>query len=113
MKNPSSPPRAGHMLNQRLGEDLALEAHLTQAVPVSLELARDGAWLMVDLTGDVAFVYDGAADKSALPNGAAATAAAGAAAATGAAAAVTASSRSTSAAIKRPANTKRPVPSKQ
>lgn len=54
-------PRAMHVLNQRIGEDMALEARLKQVVPVSLELARDGAWLMVDLVGDVAFVHDGIA----------------------------------------------------
>ena len=53
-------PRARQMLNQDLGGDLVLQTEIAQATPVSLELARDGAWLMVDLVGKVTLVYDGA-----------------------------------------------------
>ena len=60
-------PRAKQMLNQQVGADLLLQSQLTEAVPVALELARDGAWLMVDLTGDVAFVYNGAMDATNIP----------------------------------------------
>ena len=82
-------PRAKQMLNQQVGSDLALQSRLTDAVPVALELARDGAWLMVDLTGDVAFVYNGAMDTTNIPalTPIATTAAAGAAGGAAAAAA--------------------------
>lgn len=52
-------PRATQMLNQHIGDDLLLQATLSQAIPVSLELAKDGAWLLVDLIGEVAFIQDG------------------------------------------------------
>ena len=61
-------PRAKQMLNQQIGTDLQMQAQLTQAVPMSLELARDGAWLMVDLTGDLAFVYNGPMDQVEIPS---------------------------------------------
>ena len=52
-------PRASQMLNQRIGDDLMIKAELAHAVPVSLELTKDGALLLVDLVGDLAFVQDG------------------------------------------------------
>lgn len=58
-------PRASHMLNQRLGKDLVLTARLSEAVPASLELARDGAYLLLDLTGELTLVYDGALEPGA------------------------------------------------
>ena len=99
-------PRAIHMLNQRLSDDLALEAKLTQAVPVSLELTRDGAWLLVDLTGDLAFVHDGANDRASLPGNPAATA-------PDATAATATTPPQTATPEKRPAAKKRPLQSKK
>lgn len=61
-------PRAKQMLNQQVGQDLQMRAELTQAVPVSLELSRDGAWLMVDLTGDVSVAYTGATEPVDIPS---------------------------------------------
>lgn len=52
-------PRATHLLNQKLERDMVLTAKLAEAVPVSLELARDGAYLVVDLMGELTFVYNG------------------------------------------------------
>lgn len=50
-------PRATLMLNQKVAPDLVLTARLTQAVPTSVELVRSGAYLLIDLVGDVSFEY--------------------------------------------------------
>ena len=111
-------PRATHMLNQRVGEDLVLTTKLERAVPVSLEMARDGAWLLVDLTGEVVLQYDGAADQAAATNAKAedskeprpaATAAAGAVIAGGAVAASVLATAKPAAEVRRPVPAKKPV----
>jgi Domain of unknown function (DUF4403) len=60
--------RGKQLLNQRLTDDVRLQAHLTETVPVSFELAKDGASLVVELVGDVAVIYEGAPDRIAAAN---------------------------------------------
>lgn len=50
-------PRATLMLNQKIDNDLVLTARLSQAVPASVELVKNGAYLLIDLVGDVSFEY--------------------------------------------------------
>ncbi len=61
--------RGRQLLNQRLTDDVRLQSTLTETVPVSFELARDGASLVVELIGDVAVVYEGAPDRIAATGG--------------------------------------------
>ena len=75
-------PRARQMLNQRVSDDLMLQAELTEAKPVGLELARDGAWLLVDLAGSVNFVQDGSTQAKTTTTTATSTSTTGATAAT-------------------------------
>ncbi len=51
--------RGQQMLNQRLSDDLSLHTTFSETVPVSFESVKDGGALVVDLVGDVAFVYEG------------------------------------------------------
>ena len=61
-------PRAKQMLTQQPGPDLQMRADLVQATPVSFELSREGAWLMVDLAGDVSIAYTGAMEPVDIPS---------------------------------------------
>lgn len=58
-------PRATLMLNQKVDPDLVLTARLTQAVPVSVELVRGGAYLLIDLVGDASFEFTAPGDETA------------------------------------------------
>ena len=52
-------PRAMNLLHQRIGDRLTLSANITAAKPAAVEMSRDGAWLMTDLSGELYLTYDG------------------------------------------------------
>jgi hypothetical protein len=54
-------PRANQLLSLRFGDDVTLMAHLNKAEPVGVEIAGDRAWLIVDLSGDIAYTFTGVA----------------------------------------------------
>jgi Domain of unknown function (DUF4403) len=58
-------PRVAQLFSQRIGNDVTLAGRFSEAVPVSFELASDGAWLIVDVTGDITYAYTSIADGAA------------------------------------------------
>lgn len=63
-----APRRLAHLANRRIGDDLTLTGQFTEAIPVSFELAVDGAWLLIDVLGDVAFTYESTTEAAAAAN---------------------------------------------
>ena len=100
-------PRATQLLSQRIGDDVTLTAKLKDAVPVSLEIASDGAWLLVDLTGELSFAFDGVAEKVTSGRVASATSETPVAATTSTVVAAPATTKRSPVAKRSPANTKR------
>lgn len=70
--------RTSNLLNQRIDDRLSLTARLDKATAVSIETSSDGAWLVNEVSGVLAFVYEGeqeiarTAAKDNAPNGTAA-----------------------------------------
>ncbi len=58
-------PRVAQLFSQRIGNDVTLTGRFSEAVPVSFELASDGAWLIVDVTGDITYAYTNTIDAAA------------------------------------------------
>jgi hypothetical protein len=58
-------PRVAQLFSQRIGNDVTLQGRFSEAVPVSFELASDGAWLIVDVTGDITYAYTASNDAAA------------------------------------------------
>lgn len=52
-------PRTNGLLQRRLDDQLQLSAKFERAVPVSFEVARDGGWLVSDLTGSLVLTFTG------------------------------------------------------
>ncbi len=59
-------PRTNGMLQRRLDDKLSIAARLTGAAPISFELAKDGGWLLTDLTGTFSLNYEGQGAASAV-----------------------------------------------
>ena len=57
-------PRTSALLHQRLDDRLSLAARADTAAPVSVELSRDGAWLLTDITGALTLTYEGPAEPA-------------------------------------------------
>jgi len=52
-------PWTSNLLNQRIDDRMSLSARLDKATAISIETSLDGAWLVTEVTGTLAFIYVG------------------------------------------------------
>ncbi len=61
-------PRVQALLNRRLDEQLTLETSVVKIAPVSFELSRTGAYLLVDAVGEVRLIFEGLRPEQTQPS---------------------------------------------